>query len=92
MTDDAETPASDCDGLCAHLAASQATAVTLGFDDIGELRGETLPEAAGKDSAWWANDPAQPQAARGWLAAGWRAALVDLKARTVTFARRPAPK
>lgn len=37
MTDDVKTATSDCDGLCAYLAASQATAITLRIDDIGDL-------------------------------------------------------
>ena len=57
------------------------------MSDIERIRDGTLPAAAGA-VAWWANDPTQPQAQHGWLAAGWRVALLDLRASTVTFARR----
>lgn len=87
MPNEADTPTSDCDELCAYLKASNATAITLRMSDIERVRGGTLPADA-RAVAWWANDPAQHQAQHGWLAAGWRVVLVDLKANTVTFARR----
>jgi hypothetical protein len=58
-----------------RLAASSADSVTLPVDEIDELVGG-LPAAARKQSSWWSNDVAHPQA-RTWLDLGFQVAAVD---------------
>ena len=88
VADDQDQPTTHDARLRDYLKASRASAVTLTFVDIEQLRGVPLPEIAYTQAAWWANNPAQPQAERGWLAAGWQTRLIDLDDRTITFSKR----
>ena len=60
--------------------------VTLSFADVERILGRPLPPSARKHRAWWANSPSQTLA-RQWLAAGWKAEMVDLFAEQVRLNR-----
>jgi len=51
-----------------------------------DVLGRPLPDAAKEDRAWWANDPANEQAA-AWLSAGWLVVIVKCIENRVAFAR-----
>ncbi|RZU32471.1 DUF7662 domain-containing protein [Blastococcus saxobsidens] len=59
---------------------------TLGFADVEELLGASLPASAGRHRAWWANDPTHVHA-RAWLHAGWVVDAVDQRSLRVRFRR-----
>jgi CBS domain-containing protein len=59
--------------------------IRVGFEDIENVLGETLPPAAREHRSWWANDPISNQQSVAWLQAGWRVDDVDLTAGEVTF-------
>lgn len=64
------------------------------FDEIERVIGGPLPRSAYRYPAWWANQtgPGHSQT-RGWKAAGWRTAKLDLARKSVRFERelRSAP-
>ncbi|GAO39412.1 hypothetical protein SCH01S_29_01000 [Sphingomonas changbaiensis NBRC 104936] len=76
------------DPLARHLSEQQADAVTMTFSQINDLLGGTLPKSAFEYRPWWANrfDGNDAQNA-GWQSVGWETQDVDMKRRSVTFAR-----
>ena len=75
--------------LYAYLDNRYANTVILTFAQIEDILGFTLPDSAGVDQTWWANDSpndtAQPQS-RSWTLAR-RTATPNLQAHTVVFER-----
>lgn len=74
-----------------YLKNRYADIVVLGFGEIEDLLGCTLPEAARLQQSWWANpelDAAPSVQARSWTQAD-RTATANLQAQRVVFDRRP---
>ena len=69
-----------------YLEAHGEESVTLSFDHLAEIVGDSLPDSAHRHVAWWANDPTHNEA-KAWLDAGYESACVSLVAETVTFIR-----
>ena len=68
-----------------YLERVNANRLTLTFTEIEEIIGAKLPSSAIHYLEWWGNDWTHTQAAKGWLAAQWRAADVNLNKRVVHF-------
>ena len=65
----------------------QATSpVTLSFAEIEAILGRPLPASARRHRAWWSNSETQT-VPRQWLAAGWRADMVDMVAGRIRLAK-----
>ncbi len=81
--------ASKYDPLIEHLAQYHGAELTLTFEEVEDLLGESLPAAARTHQAWWANTTADPTYtwANRWTAGGWRS-QVDLDGEYVVFTRR----
>lgn len=73
------------------LSAKSVSSLRLGFKEIEDILGFTLPKSAYAHEAWWSNNETGHSHARSWLHAGWRTAGVDLLAREVTFERKAKP-
>jgi hypothetical protein len=73
-----------------YLQAQGDEQVTLSFSDIADIIGDSLPESAHRQTAWWANDPEHPEA-QAWMGAGYDVAFMSLASETVTFVRVSAP-
>ncbi len=61
--------------------------ISMSFEQIEELIGQPLPSSK-TSRAFWSNNPDNNVMTREWLAAGFLAEAVDLKARTLTFRKR----
>ena len=73
-----------------YLLTSGKPYVTLTFERVEEIIGDSLPHSAYVHRAWWSNNEAHTSARNGWLAAGYRVRHVDLERRTVTFVKEGA--
>jgi hypothetical protein len=74
-----------------YLKNRYADVVVLGFNEIEDLIGCTLPEAARQQLSWWAEpeaDAAPSAQSRTWTQAD-RTARANLPAKRVVFERRP---
>jgi hypothetical protein len=70
-----------------YLVARFSNVVVLTFSQIEDLLGSPLPETAKMDPAWWdSEDQRNFGHSNSWRLAN-RGAIVNLKARTVTFER-----
>jgi hypothetical protein len=74
--------------LAVFLASQPGDEITCPFTRVENILGDSLPQTALVNRAWWANNPQGHVQARAWLGAGWQVASVDLRARSVTFRRR----
>ena len=75
------------DGLTAWLRSQK---ITLTFDQIENIIGNTLPNSASTYRPWWGNESgADSRPCRAWLDAGWEVDSADLKGRTVVFRQSP---
>jgi hypothetical protein len=61
--------------------------VRLGFAEIEQILGFTLPRSARDHQAWWSNTRVGHSHAAAWLDAGWKTAALDRAARRVSFIR-----
>lgn len=66
--------------------------LTLSFEQVEQLIGDTLPDSARSHRAWWANDSVGHAQSQAWLSAGWRVSDFDLAQGQVTFERANAAK
>ena len=57
------------------------------FEAVEQLVVGGLPPSARDHRAWWSNSRSHTHAKNGWLAAGWRSAGVDMKAKKLIFER-----
>lgn len=80
---------SEYEPLQHYLQSHGREGITLSFDELALIVGDTLPESARKQLGWWANDVASAEA-RGWLGAGYVSACVSLASETVTFIKAPS--
>ena len=74
-----------------YLKNRYADVVVLAFNEIEDLLGCTLPEAARQQQSWWADaeaDAAPSAQAQSWTQAD-RTARANLPAQRVVFERRP---
>ena len=64
--------------LTDFLQAQPGEVVTLTFEHLEQVLGESLPASARQHAAWWANEIGDTRhvQARAWLAAGWRVEAV----------------
>jgi hypothetical protein len=78
--------------LAEHLKQLPQGTWEARFDEIERVIGGPLPKSAYLYPAWWANQagPGHSQT-RGWRAAGWRTARLDLAAKQVSFEREARP-
>ena len=78
-------------GLFDYLDKRYADTVVLTFQQIGDLLGAELPEAALTDEAWWSDTGSGMS--DGFWSSAWtlanRTARPNLQARTVAFDRVP---
>jgi len=63
--------------LAQYLNGLDADKVTMTFDEIEGVLGESLPGAAMK-RPWWANSATNNHALNGWLDVGWETANVKM--------------
>ena len=62
--------------------------IQLKFSEIESIIGDTLPNSAHEQNAWWANDSTTPgRHSLAWLRAGWRVDDFDLDSEEVVFQR-----
>jgi hypothetical protein len=73
-----------------HLVSQGTDRVDLRFADIDALVTGGLPKSASTTKTWWSNTPSSRQA-KAWLAADYEVVTVDLRSKTVQFARRARP-
>ena len=74
--------------LLDYLQRAPQDEITLTFNEIETVIGDTLPPSARTRRGWWANrSQGSPQAA-AWIGAGYHAENVDLDTEHVTF-RKP---
>ena len=69
-----------------YLVKQTADRVTLSFEMISDIIGDTLPDSAYEHSAWWANDREHVQA-RAWLDEDFKSESVSVAFERVTFVR-----
>ena len=82
------TRGDDYSGLGAYLQRRYADRLVLTFQEIEDLIGFALPDAARSTEVWWAETVAAPTAqSSAWVGAD-RKATVNLAARIVLFERR----
>lgn len=77
-------------GLKRYLQSSTAPIVTLSFNDIEQIIGNTLPKSAYVHAeVWWANDYTHSQAI-AWIDAGYETDYVTdtYKNEKITFVKR----
>jgi hypothetical protein len=74
------------DALAEYLSKIPGDSIKMTFDEIESIVGE-LPKAARTYRAWWSNNTSFTHARNGWLAAGWKTALVGMDGRRLTFIR-----
>lgn len=74
--------------LTEYLRDRAGTSWEASFGEIERILGRSLPKSAYQYQAWWANQsgPGHSQT-KGWKAAGWRTARLDLERRRVAFER-----
>jgi hypothetical protein len=76
-------------GLYTYLSARHADTVVLTFAEIEALIGQSLPEAARREPAWWTpagDSGASPVQVAAWTRAG-RVVTPNLPAQRATFLR-----
>lgn len=66
--------------------AEDEQTLSLSYDEIERILGQSLPYTARVDRPWWANTRSSFHAIR-WLDAGWKVDKVDLLGTNVTFTR-----
>jgi hypothetical protein len=60
--------------------------IFLSFEQIEEIIGNKLPDAATKYRPWWGNEKGNAsRQCSAWMEAGWEVDRVDLNARIVRF-------
>ncbi len=74
------------ESLRRYLNEQRQERVTLSFDDVADIIGDTLPPSARKFAQWWENDPKHVEA-QAWLSAGYQSACISLISENVTFIR-----
>lgn len=82
----APVPSTSSSAPLASWLEGASSPVTISFQDLEDIIGQSLPPSARRHRAWWANNPGRTLA-RQWLAAGWRAEQVDLAGERVRLAR-----
>ena len=63
--------------------------LTLTFERIEQILGDSLPTFAQDDSSWWSNQKQGIQIeTSAWMDAGWMVEIVDLHEKWVRFVRQ----
>jgi len=65
---------------------SDSQEITISFDEIESILGDSLPEFMFRSHHGWTNSVGL-RTSRAWLSAGWRTTNLDLAARRVSFVR-----
>lgn len=76
--------------LTSFLDVLRTSSRRMGFTEIEEVLGFTLPASARTYQAWWANNPIDGRQSSAWLSAGWQTEDLDLPGEAVTFRRGQA--
>ena len=74
--------------LTRYLREQEKSAITLGFAEVEEILGFSLPGSAYKYPAWWSNSSKGQSQTGAWREAGWETSDVDIRGRKVTFRRK----
>lgn len=72
--------------LSDFLSSRPSKEVSLGFEDLERILGQSLPASARKHQAFWANTTTHSYAS-SWMSVGWRTAKLNLAEESVTFRR-----
>jgi hypothetical protein len=78
------------DRLGEFLRSQRAKEIPMTFAEIERVIGGKLPPNSPQYPAWWSNNPTNNVMTKVWLAAGFRTAQVDTKARKVVFRKADA--
>lgn len=71
-----------------YLRKQTVDLVTLSFDDVADIIGDTLPASASKFRQWWENQTGRGHTnAEAWMNASWKVESVSLLGQRVTFVR-----
>lgn len=74
------------DPLKKYLSRTDSPSLCLIFEQVEDIVGEYLPNAAHQDDGWWANKKGEKAPEAGaWLDAGWQVREVNLIERWVVF-------
>ncbi|HDD61450.1 MAG TPA: hypothetical protein ENF22_02835 [Chloroflexi bacterium] len=79
------------ENLAKYLEGLDQERVNMTFEEIEDILGEPLPEAA-KNRAWWANSASNNHALNGWLNVGWETSKVNMKEKMLFFTKVPIDK
>ena len=64
----------------------------MSFAEIEKIIGETLPESAHEDAAWWTNEVLETSGhGMAWVRAGWKGDHINVEKKRVTFSAAPLP-
>lgn len=73
-------------GLANYLKSKTETTITMTFEEIEKLIGNTLPQSAYKHRAFWSNTSSH-SVAYGWINSDYQTESVDFSAKKVTFVK-----
>jgi mRNA-degrading endonuclease RelE of RelBE toxin-antitoxin system len=73
--------------LARALLLERGPSAAFTFTQIEYTIGDSLPPAARRWRAWWANDRQRHVQASSWLGVGWRVTALDMERETVTFVK-----
>lgn len=75
------------DPLGDYLRKQSSDRVTLSFDDVADIIGDTLPPSAFTRAEWWANSRSHIEA-NAWMDEGWKTEGTSLIEQRVTFVKQ----
>lgn len=73
--------------LTAFLEGENADRISVTFDQIEKITGQSLPNSAQKYRAWWSNNPSNSVMTKAWLDAGYISKSVDLEKKKLDFCK-----
>jgi len=72
--------------LANFLQKQNADMLRMTFQEVEDIVG-SLPPAARKHRAWWANSTSQNHATNGWMSVGWETSQVHMDKEELVFVR-----
>src|ERR1700690_1978299 len=73
--------------LTRHLQMQAAAKVPMGFTEIEQVIGTSLPKSAKLYRTWWSNNASNHVQAKAWLEAGYCTEHVDMDGTKLVFVR-----
>lgn len=70
-----------------YLEKIDSPNITMSFEDVERIIGESLPESSRKYTAWWANNSKGHSHANAWLNVGAKVKQVKL-GESITFSKQ----